>query len=131
MWENDVGAVPVVDAAGHAIGMITDRDICMAAYTQGCCLAERPVSAAMSRQLHTCKPGDGIGLVEEMMRRYQVRRIPVVDEGRVVGILSLNDLAIAAGNRKANKNTQAGLEGVATTLARVCERRGPRAMAAE
>jgi CBS domain-containing protein len=131
MWEGDVGALPVVDAGGQPIGMITDRDVCMAAYTQGCCLAGSPVSSAMSRQLYTCKPEDGIGLVEELMRRHRVRRIPVVGEGRLVGILSLNDLAVAAGNRKASKGNHIGLDGVATTLARVCEHRGPAAMAAE
>jgi len=43
MWEGDIGALPVVDDAGRVIGMITDRDICMAAYTQGCSLAAASV----------------------------------------------------------------------------------------
>ena len=131
MWEGDVGALPVVDADKRVIGMITDRDICMAAYTQGCGLGARSVGRAMSRQPHTCKPDDGIALVEEEMRRHQVRRLPVVDEGRLVGMLSLNDLALAAGNRKGSKTGQVTLEGVATTLARICERRAPTAIAAQ
>jgi CBS domain-containing protein len=128
MWECDVGALPVVDSDAQAVGMITDRDICMAAYTRGCSLAECSVKSAMSHELYRCKPDDSIGFVEETMRRYQIRRLPVVDAGRLVGIVSLNDLAIAAGNRKL---TQQGLESVATTLARVCEHRGTRALAAE
>jgi CBS domain-containing protein len=131
MWEGDVGAIPVVDADKRVIGMITDRDICMAAYTQGCGLAAPSVGSAMSWQPHTCKPGDGVALVEEAMRRHQVRRLPVVDEGRLVGMLSLNDLALAAGNRKASKTGQVTLEGVATTLARICDHRAPTAIVAE
>ena len=51
MWENDCGCVPVVDDDGRAIAMITDRDICMAAYTQGKLLKDMPVSIAASRSL--------------------------------------------------------------------------------
>jgi CBS domain-containing protein len=131
MWERDVGAIPVVDSDQRVIGMITDRDICMAAYTQGCGLAARSVGSAMSREPHTCKSDDGIPLVEEMMRRHQVRRLPVVDGGRLVGMVSLNDLALAAGNRKASKTGQVSLEGVATTLARIGEPRAATALAAE
>ena len=132
MWDTDCGAVPVLDEAGQrVVGMITDRDICMAAYTQGCGLGAGSVGSAMSRQPHTCKPGDSIELVEEVMRRDQVRRLPVVDDGRLVGMLSLNDLALAAGNRKGSKTGQVTLEGVVTTLARICERRAPVAIAAQ
>ena len=47
MWENDCGCVPVVDEDGRAVGMITDRDVCMAAYTQGRLLDALPVASAM------------------------------------------------------------------------------------
>src|SRR3569832_1526531 len=97
MWEDDCGAGPVVDSAGRAVAMLTDRDICMAAYTQGKPLRDVSVRTAMSQSLHTCSPEASLESVEQQMMQHQIRRIPVVDsEGRPVGILSLNDLARAA-----------------------------------
>ncbi len=52
MWENDCGVVPVLDGEGRVVGMITDRDICMAAYTHGQALWQLPVSGAMAKQVH-------------------------------------------------------------------------------
>lgn len=97
MWERDCGAAPVVARAeGRVIGMITDRDVCMAAYTTGRPLAELRVRDAMSPKLLTCTPGDSVEHAEAVMRRFQVRRLPVVDDaGNLAGILSLADIARA------------------------------------
>jgi CBS domain-containing protein len=98
LWEQDCGALPVVDGTGRVVAMITDRDICMAAYTKGLPLEAIQVRAAMSSQLYACHPGDPVFEAEKRMGEKQVRRLPVVDEqGRVLGILSLNDLAREAG----------------------------------
>lgn len=97
MWESDCGAVPVVDGAGRAVAMITDRDICMAAYTQGKRLCDVTVSTAMSKCIQSCGPDDTLDQVERLMTEHQIRRIPVLDhEGHPLGILSLNDLAQVA-----------------------------------
>lgn len=94
MWENDCGVLPVLDREGRVGAMITDRDICMAAYTQGRPLDELRVAACMSRQLVSCMPGDDIGIAVGKMSQHQVRRLPVLDaDGRLVGIVSMNDLA--------------------------------------
>ncbi len=94
MWENNCGCVPVVDGQGKAIAMITDRDICMAAYTQGRSLAEMPVASAASSGVTTIQAEDSLHRAEELMHDAQVRRLPVVDsDGRVVGLLSIADLA--------------------------------------
>jgi CBS-domain-containing membrane protein len=109
LWECDCGIVPVVDASGarKLAGVITDRDICMAAYTQGKTLAEIPVPSAMARDVLTCSPEDPIARVEERMRSAQVRRLPVVDSTRrLVGMLSLADIAREAG--KAGRPQRAG-----------------------
>ncbi len=79
MWERDCGAVPVVDQEGRAIAMLTDRDICMAALTQGKPLEEIHVSSAMSRRLWSCRPQDDVKDAEKVMRAHQVRRLPVMD----------------------------------------------------
>jgi CBS domain-containing protein len=94
MWEADCGCVPVVDADGTVVAMITDRDICMAAYTQGRRLMYMTVDSAASKNVVTIGKDESLRRAEELMRTAQVRRLPVIDsEGRIVGLLSLADLA--------------------------------------
>lgn len=101
MWEHDCGCVPVVDQELHVTGMLTDRDICMAAYTQGISLEQGRVESAMSRRLYWCEPDDSVAAAEKIMREVQVRRLPVIDrEGHLVGILSLNDIARRAARER-------------------------------
>lgn len=96
MWEHDCGAVPVVDGRGQIIGMITDRDICMAAYTQHERLSEIRISAIGLKPVVTVRPDEAPRSAEQLMQQHQLRRVPVADGGRVVGILSINDLARCA-----------------------------------
>jgi CBS domain-containing protein len=94
MWDHDIGCVPVVDDRGGVIGMVTDRDIAMAALTQGRALADIPTAIAMARNVVWCTPREEVRCVEQRMAAHQVRRVPVVDDdGDLVGILSLADLA--------------------------------------
>jgi CBS domain-containing protein len=94
MWEKDCGCLPVIDSSRHVHAVITDRDICMAALTQGVALAATQVSSAMSRSLAVCSPDDSVGAAEELMRDRQIRRVPVVDaSGMLVGMISLGDIA--------------------------------------
>lgn len=100
MWETDCGAVPIVDDGGRVVGMLTDRDVCMAAYTQGEPLRSIPVSVAMARDVVTCAAEDDVDVAEQAMRDARIRRLPVVDKDRrLVGMLSLNDLAREAINK--------------------------------
>jgi CBS domain-containing protein len=131
MWEGDVGIIPALDAEGRMAGVITDRDVCMAAYTQGCALRDRSVGSAMSRDVESCAPGDSVSVAEERMRKHQVRRLPVIDGGRLVGIVSLNDLAITATRSKSGKGDHLSSEAVAVTLAGICQHRQPAALAAQ
>lgn len=97
MWEKDCGCLPVVDELGWPIGMITDRDICMAAYTQGISLHEASVASAMSQPVVSCQTRESVATVERLMKDRQVRRIPVLDEfGALAGIITLGDLARCA-----------------------------------
>jgi CBS domain-containing protein len=110
LWEHDCGALPVRRADGKVVGMITDRDICMAAWSRGLAPDAITVADAMSTQLVGCSAHDSITDVESRMRSNQLRRLPVLDEGgQLVGIISLADLARQAGNN--------GVEG---TLAGIC-----------
>lgn len=94
MWDHDCGIVPVVNDAEQVTGVITDRDICMAAYTRGRRLRDLRVDDAMAKKVFTCGLDDDIRMVEHMMAELQIRRVPVVDgEKRPVGMLSLGDIA--------------------------------------
>jgi CBS domain-containing protein len=117
MWEHDCGTIPVVDHEGRLTGIVTDRDICMAAYTQGALLQSIPVSAAMAKHVLACHVDDSIDTAEELMREGQVRRVPVIDnDGRPVGIVAMNDLArLAAHARKSGVDRE-----VVQTLAAIC-----------
>jgi CBS domain-containing protein len=129
MWDHDCGCVPVVDAEGHVIGMITDRDICMAAYTRGMPLDAVQVQDAMSTAVCACHPQDSLADAERMMRANQVHRLPVIDaSGRIVGILSLNDLAQEAGREAGTRKRAITFGEVGETLGMVCRPRGARSI---
>jgi CBS domain-containing protein len=121
MWECDIGILPVLNHEGHVVGMITDRDICMATYTQHKSPAEIPVTTAMSKEVFFTEPEATIQEAEMTMRDHQVRRLPVIDaEGRLVGIVSLNDLAREAEREVEHRPQQINAQEVMTTLAAVC-----------
>ena len=93
MWRRDCGAVPVVGEDGTVVGMLTDRDICMALASRRAYASEVRVGEVMSRDVVSCTPEDDCEEALEAMRRRQVRRLPVVDsQGRLAGILSVADV---------------------------------------
>jgi CBS domain-containing protein len=97
MWDRDCGCVPVVDDEHRPIGMITDRDVTMAAYTRGQALCDVPIDAVMAREVRCCRAMDPVDVAHQRMREHQVRRLPVVDElGVLVGVVSLADLVRAS-----------------------------------
>jgi CBS domain-containing protein len=96
MWEHDVGCIPVIDPDAGLLGMVTDRDLAMAAHLQNRHLSEIPLTAILGPRPFTCSPEDSIGRAEQIMAAHQVHRLPVVEDGLVVGILSTNDLLRAA-----------------------------------
>ena len=121
MWDRDVGCVVVTDNQQKPIGMITDRDLAMAAYTQGALLRDIRVETVMARNIWTCSVNTSLKEVEAKMRTAQVRRIPVVGfDGELVGIVTLGDIARSA---QSSPLHVAELPGLARTLASITERR--------
>jgi CBS domain-containing protein len=121
MWESDVGCLVVTNAENEPIGMITDRDVAIAAYTQGVPLRDSRVDSAMAHHVMTCAPNTALGELEILMRSAQIRRLPVVDtRGKLMGIVTLSDIA---------RNAQSGplrmteIPGLARTFAAITERR--------
>ena len=94
MRQADCGVLPVVASSGEVLGMITDRDICMAAAIKHCDVASIRVSEVISGNVYACSPDAEIHTAFSVMRQKHVRRLPVVtaEEGKLVGILSINDL---------------------------------------
>jgi CBS domain-containing protein len=122
MWEHDCGAVPVIDADERLVGMVTDRDICMAAYTRGHSLPQIPVSHAMARKLHCVRDTDPLQSALALMKHARVRRAPVVDrEGRLMGILSIADLARHAYGSLGQRSSDLGHDGIGPTIAAISE----------
>lgn len=102
LWETDCGIAPVVDAAGALVGVVTDRDLCMASYTQGRSLGEIPVTTVMVRTVRTCRPDETVAAAMATMQQAQVHRLPVVDaRSLLVGMISTNDLVRTAHSRPA------------------------------
>lgn len=129
MWAGDVGCLIVTDGNQRPVGVLTDRDIAMAAYTQGVALRDARVNSAMARQVTTCFPSTSLGDVEQKMQTAQVRRIPVVDDdGRLAGIVALGDIARSA---RSSPLRIAEVPGLAKTLACITEQRHASGAAAE
>ena len=121
MWDHDCGVLPVVNDEGKVTSMVTDRDICMAALTQGRPLHELLVNLAMAKHVITVGPEQTLSEAEQLMSRHQIRRLPVVDAaGCALGVISLNDLAIEASHPDARMKN--GASKIAHTLAAVCRR---------
>jgi CBS domain-containing protein len=98
MWDHDCGVVPVTivedDGSERVVGMLTDRDVCMGAYTQGRPLWDIPAAVAMTHVVRACGPKDTIGAALELMATEQVHRLPVTDQSsHLVGLLSIADVA--------------------------------------
>ena len=131
IYEGDCGCVPVVssDGSSRVIGMITDRDICMATHFRRKRPSEISIADAMTRTVHTIGPFESIANAETLMRDAQVRRLPVVDrEQRLVGLVSLADLARGA-HRPSQKSPSADFE-VGRTLSAITRARQPKLLTA-
>jgi len=122
MWECDCGVIPVT-RADRVLGVITDRDICMASWIRNQPLSELRVSDSMSRELFSCSPDDNVSVAERLMQSRQIRRLPVIDkEGHLVGILSLAD--IVRGTERAGRGvSDVSSNEIASTLATICQPR--------
>jgi CBS domain-containing protein len=122
MWDRDCGALPVVDESCKVIGMVTDRDICMATWSQARAPNEILVSEVMSTNVIACRPDDTISRAQSILRTNQIRRLPVVGpDHHLMGILSLADIARAANvASKLGADSDLSGDGLVATLAGIC-----------
>jgi CBS-domain-containing membrane protein len=98
MWDRDCGFVPVVDADGKTAGVITDRDICIAAATRGLQPDQIAAEQAMKpAPVFSTQPDDTIEKALATMKQFQVHRLPVIAaDGALKGVISMNDIVLAA-----------------------------------
>ena len=93
MRRHNLGALPVCDDTGRLRGVITDRDIVTRCVAGDLDPDETAIREIMSRGVTTCRPDDDADDALRIMSAGQIRRLPVIGGGRVVGMLSLADLA--------------------------------------
>ena len=90
---HNLGALPVTDSTGRLRGLVTDRDIVLRCIAPEEDPRSTPIREIMSRGILTAQPGDSVEQAAESMAREQIRRLPVTEEGRLVGMVTLCDLA--------------------------------------
>jgi CBS domain-containing protein len=111
MRDGRVGSVVVVDTAGSPVAMVTDRDIAVRVFAEGAD-PESAVGEHASRPLVCGEPAMGLDEAAALMVQHRVRRLPVVDAGRLAGIVTLDDIAVRTGNLEvAQRMTAEVIEG--------------------
>lgn len=100
MWNSDIGDVLVLED-GRLYGILTDRDIVVRVVAEGSDPATVRVGQVCSRELTTIPPTASVGDAVRLIREKAIRRLPVVEEGEVVGIVSMGDIAVARDRKSA------------------------------
>lgn len=103
MKTENVGAIPILDEEDNLAGIITDRDIVVRAIAEGqdptSCTAEE----ILSEELHTIEPDAGLEEAADLMARHKIRRLPVVEDSMIIGMISLGDISVKAEDEKAGE----------------------------
>jgi CBS domain-containing protein len=123
MHERRCGFVPVVDSEGAVVGVLTDRDLCLAAAEAHRSMAHMAVKEVMSHPVFGCFPAENIKTILVTMAKHHVRRLPVLDNhGHLQGVLSIDDIVQAP-----NQRGSATAEDIVQALKGIC---APRAIEA-
>lgn len=93
MSENHIGCVPVCDNSNQIVGLVTDRDIILRSISCDKDVKTTPVTDIMTTNICSCTPESDMQDIELQMSQNQVRRLPVIENNKVVGIITLGDLA--------------------------------------
>lgn len=122
MWERDCGFVPVVESreSQRVAGVVTDRDICIAAYTKNRPLDQIHLHELMSTDVRTCRASDDVGEAERTMQSAQLHRLPVIDDsGQLLGVLSLADVAREAARESGARKQEVTAREIGETIAAI------------
>ena len=94
MKHHNIGAIPVVENAEKVLGMITDRDIVLNMADYNFDPANTMVTKLMSNKVYSVRPEADLSSAIALMKKQQIRRLPVIEEEKLVGMLSLGDIAV-------------------------------------
>ena len=106
MRERDIGSLPITDDE-QLVGMITDRDITTRVVAEGADPQTTSVSDVFSQDLISIEPGNDLEEALRLMARHQVRRLPVVENGRLVGIVAQADIALRENEKRTGELVEA------------------------
>ena len=106
MKQEDAGFIPVVENGGTMVGVITDSDIVIRCIAEGHDPRNETAEHVMSRNVTIISPEDDIEQAARTMEREAIRRLPVAENGRLVGVLSHGNLVQATKNKTAEKATE-------------------------
>lgn len=93
LTQHNVGALPVCTSDGKLCGMVTDRDLVIRCMAAGRSAAQTRVRQVMTAQVTSVKPDMDVGVAAHLMGRQQIRRLPVTENGKLCGMISLGDMA--------------------------------------
>jgi len=125
MWENDCGILPVIKDGRKVVGLITDRDICMATAIRDRKPSNISVEEVMNGAIFSALPDDDVIKALDIMREHKIRRLPVVSkEGELEGILSMNDIVLHAKTSN-GKKPPIDYAAVVRTYQAICEHAVP------
>ncbi|MGA8142480.1 MAG: CBS domain-containing protein [Candidatus Acidiferrales bacterium] len=117
LWDRNCGILPVVDAKQKVIGVVTDRDICIALGTRNRLPGEITVGEVTSGKVFTCAPEDDIRSAMWTMAQEKVRRLPVVTaDGKLEGIVSMDDVVAHSESRAGKATSELSHDDVVATL---------------
>lgn len=92
LTRENIGAVPVLDAKGEMIGIISERDIVRQIAREGASVLARPISSMMTTTVLCCAPEDSVESTMALMTQRRFRHLPVRSEGRIIGMISIGDV---------------------------------------
>ena len=131
MWNANCGFLPVESVEGKVIGVITDRDICVALGTRNRPAGEVTVAEVLSGKLYSCAPDDDIHMALQTLKESAVRRLPVISQnGTLVGVLSMDDILLRAEPSSLGKEPELSSDEVVRTFRSITQRRVPKIAAA-
>ena len=90
--ERRIGALVVTGPEQRVVGIVSERDIVAMLAARGCHALDVPLTAVMTRKVTTCSPADTISTIMERMTEGKFRHVPVVEQGRLTGIISIGDV---------------------------------------
>lgn len=126
MWVGNCGFLPVMDANGKIVGVVTDRDVCIGLGTRNRLPGDVTARAIMSNRLFVCSPEEDVHVALQTMREGGVRRLPVIAQnGTLVGVISVDDLLLRAEAPGTGRQPELLAEEVVRTCQAIDQRRVP------